>query len=156
MDYSEEFSLKFEITLDRIQRMNKEQLFCYKRGLATQMFFISRSLPYTCAFRKDSEQRRKQLDLGYQPEYQHICKVTGPLGNIPCYFKHGKPKVLQCVFLLLFNFSLQKHNDTPINSFIVHIDTAGNQKKKLPNVLVVKNVKKDIKKHSKAFQINVR
>lgn len=34
MDYKAEFSLKFEITLDTIQEMNKEQLFFYKRGLA--------------------------------------------------------------------------------------------------------------------------
>ncbi len=98
MDYSAEFSLKFEITLDTIQGMNKAQLFFYKRGLATQMFFISRSLSNACAFRKDSEERRKQLDLGYQPDYQRICKVTGPLGNVACYFKSGKPEVPQCVF----------------------------------------------------------
>ena len=43
MDYSAEFSRKkFEITLDRIQEMNKEQLFLYKRGFATQMSFMSR------------------------------------------------------------------------------------------------------------------
>lgn len=107
MDYSAEFSLKFEITLDTIPEMNKEQLFFCKRGLATQMFFLSRSLSRACAFRKDSEERRKQLDLGYQPDYQHICKVTGPLGNVACYFRRGKPEVPQCVFLPLFNFSLQ-------------------------------------------------
>lgn len=55
MDYSAEFSLKLEITLERIQEMNKKQLFFYKRGLASQMFFIAFSLPYTYAFSKDSE-----------------------------------------------------------------------------------------------------
>lgn len=101
MDYSAASSLKFEITLGTIQEMNKEKLLFFKRGLATQMFFISCSLSFT-AFRKDSEQRRKQLDLGYQPGYQHICKVTGPHGNTACYFKRGKPEVLHRVFFFHF------------------------------------------------------
>lgn len=152
MDYSAEFSLKFEITLDTIPEMNKEQLFFCKRGLATQMFFLSRSLSRACAFRKDSEERRKQLDLGYQPDYQHICKVTGPLGNVACYFRRGKPEVPQCVFLPLFNFSLQWHSNKLIHRSHWHCRQSN---KKIKNHIAIMNISQlhNIAKH---LRINVR
>lgn len=64
------------------------------------MFVIPRLVSDACAFKEDSQQRRKQLELGYQPDSQHIGKVTGPLGNMAFYFKCGIPEVLPCVFLL--------------------------------------------------------
>ena len=113
------------------------------------MFFVSRCLSLTCAFREDSARRRKQLDLGYHSDYQHICKVIGPRGNTACYSKCGKPQVPRSVFLLLFNFSPQQHDDTLVNSL-----TGRTGGRNTPSLWICPRKKEKL--HREHFEINVR
>lgn len=129
------WTIQSKITLDSIQQMNKEQLFFYKRGLATQMFciYIAHFPTLVHSERIQKRDGKKNWIWAISLTMSISAKMTGPLGNTACYFKREEAEVPHCVFLLLWNFSLQQHNDTVINSSTGHNDTAGNQKKKKNN-----------------------
>lgn len=135
MDYSAEFSLKSEITLDRIQEMNKEQTaLLLKRISDTNVLCVSLTFRCLC-IQKGFIMEKKTTGFGlsaYQP-----ADTTISISAVKWLGLSGACLVIsdmvnQKIFTVLpyFYVTFQQHSDTPISLFIVHTDTA--EGKRLP------------------------